>query len=128
LIREAKQVRGARVAVLGITFKEDVPDLRNTKVVDVVSELNDFGIDVLVSDPIADVAEARKYYGIDLVPFEKIGGVDAVIVAVMHRFYRDAGLETIGGLCAGGSSLVLDVKGCFDPAAAHALNISYWRL
>jgi UDP-N-acetyl-D-galactosamine dehydrogenase len=128
LIRRANRVRGARVAVLGITFKEDVPDLRNTKVVDVVSELRDFGIQVLVSDPLADVAEARTYYGLDLVPFEEINGVDAVILAVGHRFYREEGLESIGGLCAEDSRLVLDVKGCFDPRAAEKRNILYWRL
>jgi UDP-N-acetyl-D-galactosamine dehydrogenase len=128
LIRQAKRVRGARVAVLGITFKEDVPDLRNTKVVDVLSELRDFGIQVLVSDPLADAGEAKTYYGIDLMPFEEIEGVDAVILAVGHRFYRRKGLEGIGGLCAEGSRLVLDVKGCFDRRAAADLNIYYWRL
>ena len=97
LIAAGKQVRGAKVAILGITFKEDVPDLRNTKVVDIIKELRDYGVDVLVSDPFADPAEAQAYYGVELQPLETVRGVDAVILAVMHKVYKESGLKGITG-------------------------------
>ena len=128
LIAAGKQVRGARVAILGITFKEDVPDLRNTKVVDIISELQDYGVEVLVSDPLADPKEALKYYGVNLVPLEKIKGVDAVILAVMHRVYQAEGLQGIAGRCSGPNPLVIDIKGCFSPAEAQNARVTYWRL
>ena len=128
LIRAGKQVRGARVAILGITFKEDVPDLRNTKVIDIISELKDYGVDVLISDPLADMAEARQYYGVELQPLDAIKEVDAVILAVIHKVYREIGLEGISGLCNGSNALVIDVKGCFIPQEAQKLGVTYWRL
>ncbi len=128
LIAAGKQVRGARVAILGITFKEDVPDLRNTRVVDIIDELKDYGVNVLVSDPLADPDEAQSYYDIQLQPFEKIKKVDAVILAVSHKVYRDSGLAGIAGLCAGSSALVVDVKGCFTPHEANKLGVTYLRL
>lgn len=128
LIAAGKQVRGARVAILGITFKEDVPDLRNTKVVDIISELEDYGVDVLVSDPLADPEEARTYYGVNLQPLDQITDVDAVILAVMHRVYQEEGLKGIAGRCADSNALVIDVKGCFSPAEAQKAGVTYWRL
>jgi len=128
LIGAGKQVRGARVAILGITFKEDVPDLRNTKVVDIIRELKDYGVNVLVSDPLADPDEARKYYGVELLPLDQIKDVDAVIIAVMHRVYKKEGLKGIAGRCVDSNALVVDVKGCFSPAEAQKAGVTYWRL
>lgn len=129
LIRQGKQVRRAKVAVLGITFKENVPDLRNTRVVDIVKELQDYGMTVLVHDAMADSAEAKKYYGIELQTMENLAGADAVIVAVLHKAYADMGLAEIAGLCApGGIPLVVDVKAAFSPKEAKQMNIAYWRL
>ncbi len=129
LIRQGKQVRRAKVAILGITFKEDVPDLRNTRVVDIVRELQDYGITVLVHDAMADSAEAKKYYGIDLQTMENLAGVDAVIVAVVHKAYAKMGLSEIARLCSpGGIPLVVDVKSSFSPKEAKEMNIAYWRL
>jgi len=128
LIAAGKQVRGARVAILGITFKEDVPDLRNTKVVDIIHELQDYGVDVLVTDPLADPDEALKYYGVDLQPLDQIKDLDAVILAVLHREYRQQGLEAIARRCADSNALIIDVKGCFSPEAARKLGVTYWRL
>jgi len=128
LIGAGKQVRGARVAILGITFKEDVPDLRNSKVIDIISELKDYGVEVLINDPLADVGEARQYYGVELQLLDGIKDADAVILAVMHKDYREIGLEGISGLCNGGNALVIDVKGCFSPKEAQKLDITYWRL
>jgi UDP-N-acetyl-D-galactosamine dehydrogenase len=128
LIHGGKAVKGAKVAILGITFKEDVPDLRNTRVVDIVHELVDFGIQVLVHDPLADSGEAKKYYGLDLVSLENLQGVDAVVVAVQHKTYTEMGLSGISGLCAHGRPIVVDVKGVFDAAEAQELDITYWKL
>ena len=128
LIGADKQVRGAKVAILGITFKEDVPDLRNTKVIDIIHELKDYGVDVLVNDPLADLAEARKYYDVELQSLEAIKDTDAVILAVMHKAYREMGLAGISDLCNGSNALVIDVKGCFRPEEAEQLGITYWRL
>jgi len=128
LIHSGKAVKGAKVAILGITFKEDVPDLRNTRVVDIVHELADYGIAVLVHDPLADSQEAKQYYGLDLVSMEALAGVDAVVVAVMHKAYAQMGLEGIAGLCTNGYPIVMDVKSAFDPVQAQNLNITYWQL
>ena len=128
LFKSNKQAAGARIAVLGITFKEDVPDLRNTKVVDLIRELEEYGIEVRVHDPLADAAEARHYYGIELSEMDRLKGVDAVVVAVMHSAYKKMGLSGIAGLCTGNTPVVIDLKSMFSPAEAHELKIIYWRL
>ena len=128
LIAVGKQVRGAKVAVLGITFKEDVPDLRNTKVVDIIDELKHYNVDILVNDPLADPGEARLYYGVELQPLETINGSDAVILAVAHKIYKKDGLEGIASLCNDSNALVIDVKGCFSPEEADKMGVTYWRL
>jgi len=128
LIRSGKQVRDSRVGILGITFKENVPDLRNTKVVDIVKELMDYGIEISVHDPLADLEEAKQYYGIDLKPFEDLSGVDAVIIAVKHNAYLQMGLPEISRLCTNHKAVVIDIKGAFSPEEAEKLNILYWRL
>ncbi len=127
-IKSGKSVRNSKIAVLGITFKEDVPDLRNTRVVDIIAELEEYGVNALVHDPLADAKEAKKYYGIELQPMEKLVGVDAVILCVLHDVYKEMGLLKISRLCTTGSSIVVDVKGGFSPAEAEKMNIMYWRL
>ncbi len=128
LIGAGKPVRGDRLAVLGITFKEDVPDLRNTKVVDIVRELEDYGVEVFAHDPLADPREAKEYYGIDLHTMDELNGVDGVVVAVTHKSYLRMRLADIAGLCAANPPLVIDVKGAFSPREAEDLGINYWRL
>jgi len=128
LIHSGKAVKGAKVAVLGITFKEDVPDLRNTRIVDIVTELEDFGVEVLVHDPLADPEEAREHCNVQLSPLEKLSGVDAVVLGVMHKSYRDMGLVGLSRLCTNGSPIVVDVKSLFEYAEAERLGITYWRL
>ncbi len=128
LIHRDRRVKGAKVAVLGITFKEDVPDLRNTRVVDIIHELRDYGIQVLVHDPLADPHEAVDHYGLELLPVDRLHDVDAVVLAVAHKPYRAMGLERIARLCTNGRPVVVDVKGVFDAALASRLEIAYWRL
>jgi UDP-N-acetyl-D-galactosamine dehydrogenase len=128
LINADKSVRNARVAVLGMTFKENIPDLRNTRVIDIITELRDYGVNVLVHDPMADPAEVDHYYGLTMTPFQDIQGVDAVIVAVAHQDYVNFGLAGIADLCRSGQPIIVDVKAIFDPEAARKLGIRYWRL
>ncbi|MEW5908286.1 MAG: nucleotide sugar dehydrogenase [Thermodesulfobacteriota bacterium] len=128
LIADGRQVRGSTVTILGITFKENVPDIRNTKVVDIINELKDYGIRVLVHDPLADPGEASRYYHVDLKDWSQLSGSDAVIIAVVHNAYREMGLQRIASLCSNSTPLVVDVKGAFDPAEAKEHSIQYWRL
>jgi UDP-N-acetyl-D-galactosamine dehydrogenase len=128
LIKQGKTVKGARVALLGITFKENVPDLRNTRVVDIVHELVDYGVDVLIHDPLADSQEAKDHYGLEMVSLEDVKGSDAVVVAVLHESYQKMGLDGIAGLCTSGAPIVVDVKSGFDRQLAMEKKINYWQL
>ena len=128
LIHSGKAVKAAKVAILGITFKENVPDLRNTRVVDIVREFEDYGVEVLVNDPLADPAEAKHYYGLDLIPLDQLAGVDAVVLAVMHSAYGEMGIDGIAGLCTNGSPIVVDVKSALDNRLAAQKNLVYWQL
>ncbi len=128
LIHSNCQVHGAKVGILGLTFKEDVPDLRNTRVVDIIHELEEYGISVMVHDPLADAEEARRYYGLELLSLDKLNGLDAVVLAVQHKAYLEMGIERIGALCVKGKPIIMDVKGTFDAQAAQAANVIHWRL
>jgi len=128
LISAGKPVQGSTIAVLGLTFKEDVPDLRNTKVVDIIAELADYGVRVIIHDPLADPDEARRYYGLELQRLEEIDRVDGVIIAVIHAAYRKMGMKRIAALCNDTAPLILDVKGGFSAGEAAEKKIRYWRL
>ncbi|HWR98609.1 MAG TPA: nucleotide sugar dehydrogenase [Candidatus Methanoperedens sp.] len=121
------RVKGARVTVLGLTFKEDCPDLRNSRVIDIVRELEGYGAAVQVADPLADPEEARHEYGVELTELERLEPAAALIAAVAHRDYRALAPAQLAGLCAP-PPLVLDVKGVFDRAACAAAGIRLWRL
>jgi UDP-N-acetyl-D-galactosamine dehydrogenase len=114
------------ITILGLTFKEDVPDVRNTRVVDIVAELKSFGARVQVTDTMADPAEVTREYGLSLTPFAELAPADAVILAVSHRAYREQGWD-IARLLKGGTGFVADVKGCLDRAKKPA-GIDLWRL
>jgi UDP-N-acetyl-D-galactosamine dehydrogenase len=129
MINGESVVKNSRVAILGLTFKENVPDLRNTKVVDVVEELRSFGVNVLVHDPLADPEEAKEEYGLELVPMEELHDLEAVILAVSHDQYKSFGPEEIKALFKNpDKAVVIDVKGFFDPKELTDAGISYWRL
>ena len=128
LVLAGKQVKAIKVAVLGVTFKEDIPDIRNGKAVDIVHELKTYGIKVLMHDPLADAKEVKKHYRLDLQSMETLEGVDAAIITVGHRFYKKLGLSKIAGLCQGKAPIVIDVKGIFSQNEAKKTNITYWRL
>ena len=115
------------VTVLGIAFKEDVPDIRNSKVVDVIREVASFGIRGQVADPEVEAAEVRREYGIDLVPAERLAPADAVVLAVPHRRFRTAGWGLVSRLLRPEGGCVLDVKAVLDRDAVPPA-VELWRL
>jgi len=115
------------VTVLGITFKENVPDIRNSKVIDIVRELGEFGVNVQVADPLALPDEVAHEYGVALTPFDRLRPADAVIFAVAHAEYCDGGWPVIQRLLRGGRGAVLDVKLKLDRRSAPE-GVSLWRL
>jgi len=124
LSRRGVDICRAKVAVFGFTFKEDCPDTRNTRVIDIVTELNEYGIRPQIHDPVAHAAEATDYYDIELVSLDDIAPVDCAIVAVSHREFQGLKLDRI--LKQGG--LLFDVKGMFDPDSVKQAGYGYWRL
>lgn len=123
-----RPVNELKVAVLGLTFKENVPDLRNSKVPDIINELREYGVQVIVHDPIAESEEAVHEYGIKLVDLKQIKDVDGVIVAVAHRSFLEMGLsELLKPLRDQKSGVLIDVKSIFDPSKVPS-SIKYWRL
>ncbi len=127
MIRGGGQVRHARVNVLGLSFKEDCADVRNTKVVDIQKELESFGVEVFIHDPVADRDEALREYGIHLLPWEELPQADAVIVAVAHKQFVEMPLEKLLGKAAQGGCFI-DVKSRFDRTAIEAAGLRVWRL
>ncbi|CAN5329291.1 nucleotide sugar dehydrogenase [soil metagenome] len=116
-----------RVTVLGVTFKEDVPDIRNSKVVDIVRELQALGAQVQVCDPEADPAEVRHEYGFDLVPLDGLAQADAVVLATAHRRLTAAGWSGVTALLKDGRGPVLDVKSVLD-RPSRPEGVELWRL
>lgn len=120
-------VKGSHVIVLGLTFKEDCPDLRNSKVIDVIRELESFGVAVHVHDPVADTDEAMREYGVRLTPWDQLPLANAVVGAVAHKAFRKrTAVEIAGRMCKGG--LFVDVKHIGDVEALKGLGITTWRL
>jgi UDP-N-acetyl-D-galactosamine dehydrogenase len=127
LIAAGCAVRGARALVLGLTFKENVADVRNTKVVDIVSELESYGVEVMVSDCYANKQECLREYGIMLQNIDDCLPVDVVILAVGHDEYKAIPLDEMKQWFIG-SGVLVDVKGVYSPIEAAKNSISYWRL
>ncbi len=128
MINNGSSVKGARVIVLGLTFKENCPDLRNSKVVDLIRELQSFGCEVSVHDPIAAPEEAQHEYDLTLTPWHELpSGADAIVAAVAHRQYLNMPLaDILAKLKPGG--VFTDVKSAYDPAAIRAAGYTLWRL
>lgn len=152
MIKANKRIKGSKVAILGITFKENCPDIRNTKVVDIIRELKEYGISITVVDPIADEEDLKNEYGISLSALEDAKGTDAVIVAVPHNIFKRLSLEDIKTLYreadienmditgevalglddnaepAQNANVLIDVRGIFSRKEADKLGFDYWRL
>ena len=127
MIQAGLPVKGGIVTVLGLTFKEDVPDLRNTRVTDIIDELQDYGVEVQVTDPCAHAAEAHEEYGIQLIPTDNLKPAHAVVLAVPHKQYLEAGWAGVVKQLKNGAGVVIDVKAKLDRGSLPA-NIVHWRL
>ena len=130
LIKADIPVKSAKVAILGFTFKENCPDTRNTKVIDIYKELQEYGITPMVVDPAADAAEAKRLYGITFNTMEDIKEMDAVIVAVSHKQFLTLDKEKISSLYskAHAKKVLVDIKGIFDRKEYSTEDYIYWRL
>ncbi len=131
LIKAGKAVKGSKVLILGLTFKENIPDIRNTKVVDVYKELKEYGIDVYIYDPFADKNEVKKEYGINLIDnIEKEAPYDAIVVAVKHRpFIEELDFKKYKELMKKeGTPVLIDIKGIYNKEKAEKEGFLYWRL
>src|SRR5260221_135781 len=127
VIRNGNPVKGAKIIVLGLTFKENVPDLRNSHVIDVIDELKSYGVQVFVHDPVPDPEAARHEYGLELISWEDLPTADAMVVAVAHRHFRNMGEEKLAHKVVKGGCFV-DVKSQFDGKALAAAGLCVWRL
>jgi UDP-N-acetyl-D-galactosamine dehydrogenase len=127
LIQAGHPIKGARINVLGVTFKENVPDLRSTKVIDLINELRAYGVEVSVHDPVADPAEARREYGIELLPWAALPRADAVVVAVAHEALTALPPENYRAQLIEGGCFI-DVKARFDAVALRDAGYHVWRL
>jgi UDP-N-acetyl-D-galactosamine dehydrogenase len=150
MIRADKQIKGSTVAMFGVTFKENCPDVRNTKVIDVINELEEYGMNIIVIDPVADEEDLLNLYGIKLQDMDNIKNVDAVVFAVPHEQFKSINLNDIKKLYNqrwnGYSDLLnevavttedhninnkyvlADIKGIFDRKKAKEMNYLYWSL
>jgi len=120
-------VKGARVNVLGLTFKEDVPDLRNSRVIDVITELQTYGMQVTVHDPIADPADARHEYGIDLATWDQLPVADALVLAVAHKSFLGLRAERLATKVTP-NGWIIDVKSRLDQSSLNQAGLNIWRL
>jgi UDP-N-acetyl-D-glucosamine/UDP-N-acetyl-D-galactosamine dehydrogenase len=127
LIQAGFAIKGAHVNVLGLTFKENCPDLRNSKVIDVIRELESYGVTVHVHDPVADSAEAVHEYGVQLTPWEHLPKASATVLAVSHAEYKAHSVDEYAAKLAPGG-LFVDVKCAMDAAALKARGLHVWRL
>ena len=127
LIKADKNIKGAKVAILGITFKENCPDTRNSKVVDIIKELKEYEINPIVVDPVADKEEAKKLYGIELDTMDKLVDLDALIIATSHEEFKKITMEEFDKMFKN-KKVIVDVKGILDREEYQKANYNYWRL
>jgi UDP-N-acetyl-D-galactosamine dehydrogenase len=131
LILANKVVRQSKVVILGLTFKENTPDTRNSKVVDIIDSLKDYGIEPIIVDPEADAAEAKHEYGVDLVDIKEINDADCLVLAVAHDTFKQMSWEDIDNLYGdfeNDEKVLIDVKSILDKKEIEAKGYSYWRL
>lgn len=131
LIKADISVKDAKVAILGFTFKENCPDTRNTKVIDIVNELKEYSITPLIIDPVADVEEAKQEYDIEFNTFDEINNMDALVIAVAHNNFKNltpAVLDRLYKNSPDGNKVLLDIKGLLDRKEYEATGYQYWRL
>lgn len=127
MIKAGHAIYGCTVTVLGLTFKEDCPDLRNSKVIDIIRELQDYGVTVQVHDPLVDPEEAKHEYDVSITPLEKLKPAAAVVVAVAHNTYRSLSPSNLIALM-GNNPVVVDVKGIYNRQDLNSIGAKVWRL
>jgi UDP-N-acetyl-D-galactosamine dehydrogenase len=127
MIASGSYIKGAKVNVLGLTFKEDCGDLRNSKVIDIIHELQSYGVEVFVTDPQAEADEAMHEYSVQLTGFQDLPRADAIVAAVSHREYATLTVEDISRKLVKGGAFI-DVKSKFDAKALIGAGFSVWRL
>ena len=127
MIAAGSYIKGAKVNVLGLTFKENCGDLRNSKVIDIINELKTYGVEVSVTDPQAESDEAMHEYGVPLRPWNELPRADAIVAAVAHREFAGLSIEDLGKKLVKGGAFI-DVKCAFDPVALKAAGYRVWRL
>jgi len=127
MIASGSPIKGARVNVLGLTFKENCGDLRNSKVIDIINELKTYGVEIFVTDAQAEVEEAMHEYGVRLMTWDDLPQADAIVAAVSHREYASLSMEDIGRKLVKGGAFI-DVKAAFDAKALAGAGYNLWRL
>lgn len=131
LISVKKSIKSSKIGVLGISFKEDCPDVRNSKVADIISELGEYGISPIVCDPVACKEDAKKFYGVDLMPIDEFRNLDCVIIAVAHKEFKALSRGDIEKMFKDENNsrkVIVDVKGIKNKQEIQALGYKYWRL
>ena len=127
MIHAGRNIKGARVNVLGLTFKENVPDIRNSKVIDIIRELNEFGVETYVHDPLVSPDDALREYGLRLADWDGLPAADALVLAVAHEQFLQLGLEDLQKKIVRRGCLI-DVKSVLDAEALRREGIRVWRL
>ena len=128
LIVADKPVKGAKIAIFGFTFKENCPDTRNTKVIDIVNELKEYGIEPVIVDPQADKEEARRLYGIDIAETSSVRNIDVIILAVAHNEYKHMSIDEYKHFYNKDNRIMIDIKGILNRAELTKQGFIYWRL
>ena len=131
LIKADVPVKDSKVAILGFTFKENCPDTRNTRVIDIVDELKEYGINPMIADPEADAEEAKHEYGLVFDSLEDLKDMDAIVIAVGHDQFLNLSQEDLNGMFKIGSNdnkVLLDIKGVLNRKEYEEAGYKYWRL
>ena len=131
MIDAGQAPKKSKVVILGLTFKENCPDIRNSKVDDIIKQLNKYGIDPVVVDPWASDKDAMHEYGVQLTPLDRVSYADCVIVAVAHNEFKALGFDKIKSFfkdCPDGEKVVIDVKGIYPIDELKVSGMQWWRL
>lgn len=131
IIQADKQIKNAKVGVLGITFKEDCPDTRNSKVDDILKELREYGINPIVCDPVADATDAKRFYGIDIVSISEFRNLDCLVIAVAHKCFKTLSNSDVSAMFKdepNDRKVLIDVKGIRNKEELISQGYRYWRL
>ena len=126
LIKEKNVISEAEVAILGFTFKENCQDTRNTKVIDIIKELQEFGVKVIVVDDIADAEEAKQLYDVEVIKLQELKKVDAIAVCVQHEIFKSLKKENFDKLYKKENKILFDLKGIYNNKEYE--DYFYWRL